>query len=76
MFIQYQSSYRSNQALVVAKNAELFSFPGKHNGKKLGTLAGGTPVEIVDAESDYSLVASDKLEGWTLNKNIRKLSIR
>ena len=76
MFIQYQSSYRSNQALVVAKNAELFSFPGKHNGKKLGTIAGGTPVEIVDAESDYSLVASDKLEGWTLNKNIRKLPIR
>ncbi len=76
LFSQYHTTYRAGQALVVAKNAEVFSFPGKHNGKKVGALPGGTPVEIVDAESDYSLVNSGKLTGWVANKNIRKLPVR
>lgn len=76
LFSQYHTTYRAGQALVVAKNAEVFSFPGKHNGKKVGALPGGTPVEIVDAESDYSLVDSGKLTGWVANKNIRKLPVR
>lgn len=76
MLLQYDSTYSGKRALVIVKNAELYTFPGKHNGKKSGTLAGGTPVEIIDSESDYSLVKSGKLEGWTPNKNIRKLLTR
>ncbi len=76
MFSGCQTSYRKDQALVVTKNAEIFSFPGKHNGKKIGSLAGGTPVTVIESESDYSLVRSGKLEGWTPNQNIRKLAIR
>ena len=73
MLAQYESTYSGKRALVIVKNAELYTFPGKHNGKKSGTLAGGTPVEIIDGESDYSLVKAGQLEGWTPNKNIRKL---
>ena len=76
MFTQYRSTYRGDQALVIAKNAELFTFPGKHNGKKAGSIAGGTPVKIIDSESDYSLITSGNMEGWTPNKNIRRLPIR
>ena len=76
MFTQYHSTYRGDQALVIAKNAELFSFPGKHNGKKVGSVAGGTPVKIIDGESEYSLISSGGMEGWTPNKNIRRLPIR
>ena len=76
MFTQYRSTYRGDQALVIAKNAELFTFPGKHNGKKAGSIAGGTPVKIIDSESDYSLISSGNMEGWTPNKNIRRLPIR
>ena len=76
MFTQYHSTYRGDQALVIAKNAELFSFPGRHNGKKIGSVAGGSPVKVIDGESDYSLISSGKLEGWTPNKNIRRLPVR
>ena len=70
---QYSSTYSNDQALVVAKNADLYTFPGVHNGKKVGTLPGGTPVKVVETQSAYSLISSRDLEGWTPNKNIRKL---
>lgn len=70
---QYSSTYRADQALVVAENADLYTFPGVHNGKKVGTLPGGTPVKLVESQSEYSLISSRDLEGWTPNKNIRKL---
>ena len=76
MLTQYRSTYRGDQALVIARNAELFTFPGKHNGKKSGSIAGGTPVKIIDSESNYSLISSGNMEGWTPDKNIRRLPIR
>ncbi len=73
MASQYTSAYKDDQALVVSKNAELYTFPGRHNGKKSGTLPGGTPVEIIEAQGEYSLIRGRNLEGWTENKNIRRL---
>ena len=70
---QYSSTYSSDQALVVTKNAELYTFPGVHNGKKTGLLSGGTPVKVLDEQSGYVLVSSRDQEGWTPGKNIRKL---
>ena len=65
--------YRDGQALVVTPQAELYSFPGKNNGRSIGSVPGGTPVDIVEEQTDYSLVRSRDLEGWVPNKNIRKL---
>lgn len=70
---QYSSTYSPDQALVVSRNAELYTFPGVHNGKKTGLLAGGTPVKVLDEQSGYALVSSRDQEGWTPQKNIRKL---
>lgn len=73
MTVQYNSVYRANHALVVTRNAEVFTFPGVHNGKQVGSLSGGTPVDIIEEQTDYSLVRAGNIEGWTANKNIRKL---
>ncbi|MBO5722180.1 MAG: hypothetical protein J6S19_03600, partial [Lentisphaeria bacterium] len=73
MASQYTSAYKENQALVVSKNADLYTFPGRHNGKKSGTLPGGTPVAIIEAQGEYSLIRGRTQEGWTENKNIRRL---
>lgn len=70
---QYSSVYRQDQALVVAKNAPLYTFPGKHNGQQQGSLAGGTPVRIVEQQGDYVLVENRDREGWTAKNNIRQL---
>jgi tetratricopeptide (TPR) repeat protein len=69
----YTDLYNGKRALVVVKNAELYSFPGEHNGRKSGTLPGGTPVEVIEEQSDYSLIRGRDEEGWVPNKSIRKL---
>ncbi len=70
---QMRSSYQENQALVVVKNAELYSFPGRHNGRKVGSLPGGTPVEILEMRQEYIHIAGKDLEGWVPSSAIGRL---
>lgn len=76
MICQYSSTYRDGQAVIISKNADLYTFPGKHNGKKSGVLPGGTPVDIIEEQSEYSLVSSKNIEGWVSNKDLRKLLMK
>ena len=69
----YSSLYSNSRGVVVVKNAELYSFPGVHNGRKSGSLPGGTPLEIIEQQADYSLVRGHDIEGWVSNQAIRKL---
>ena len=69
----YHDSYRGSQALIVSKNADLYSFPSA-SSRKNGSLAGGTPVTVLEERSDHTLVRSGENEGWVENKSVKQLA--
>jgi len=66
------ASARSNDAMVVVKQADLYNFPNPDNTEPSGSLSGGSEVRILEKRSNTSLVRSGNTEGWILNENIRK----
>ena len=74
MISLYNSDYRSNRAMIIGGNVELYNFPGTANSKKAGHLAGGTFVDVIEQRSDYSLVRSNGHEGWVKNRSVKFLT--
>ena len=74
MISLYNGEYRSNRAMIVGGNAELYNFPGSNQGKKADALSAGTFIDVIEERSEYSLVRANGHEGWVENRYVKFLN--
>jgi len=65
--------YRTDRAIVTARNAELSSLPGEHCGHAVGALKGGTPASIVEERGGFILIRGDGMEGWCRKNDVERI---
>ncbi len=68
---QYQNTYASNQAVVIAANTPIYRLPAEGGEEKAKlTLKAGEYVTIVEHRTEWSRVRIDQAEGWLKNAAI------
>lgn len=71
----YQSStlYSGSDAIIVERNADIYSLPSTDSQKSKITLPPGDPVKIEDIMGDLVLIRDYKTSGWIRNSAIEKI---
>ena len=71
----YQSNalYSGSNAIIIEKNADIYSLPSTDSQKSKITLPPGESVKIEDVMGDWALIRDYKTSGWIKNSAIEKI---